>query len=111
MGADESGSEIGPWLRGSRVSRSNELLAIDDGFRESEQSWHELLVGLRDENGLTIAPELATGDGVLGFWAATRKTSAEVGIKESQERSSSDLQCRELNWRRSPSVVSLPSMA
>ncbi len=59
MGADESGKK--------------ELLAIDDGFRESEQSWHELLVRLRDENGLTIAPELATGDGALGFWAAIRK--------------------------------------
>jgi transposase-like protein len=59
MGADESGKK--------------ELLAIDDGFRESEQSWHELLVRLRDENGLTIAPELPTGDGALGFWAAIRK--------------------------------------
>ena len=59
MGADESGKK--------------DLLAIDDGFRESEQSWHELLVRLRDENGLTIAPELATGDGALGFWAAIRK--------------------------------------
>ena len=59
MGADESGKK--------------ELLAIDDGFRESEQSWHELLVRLRDENGLSIEPELATGDGALGFWAAIRK--------------------------------------
>jgi putative transposase len=48
-------------------------LAIDDGFRESEQSWHELLVRLRDENGLVIAPELATGDGALGFWKAAKK--------------------------------------
>jgi transposase-like protein len=37
------------------------------GFRESAQSWKELLVGLKGK-GLTIAPELATGDGALGFW-------------------------------------------
>ncbi len=48
-------------------------VAIEDGFRESEQSWHELLVRLRDENGLVIDPELATGDGALGFWQAARK--------------------------------------
>jgi transposase-like protein len=62
-----------------RVSRPNELLAIDDGFRESEQSWHAererafRLVRLRDENGLQLDPELATGDGALGFWKAIRK--------------------------------------
>ena len=48
-------------------------MAIDDGFRESEQSWHELLVRLRDQNGLVLDPELATGDGALGFWKAARK--------------------------------------
>jgi transposase-like protein len=39
------------------------------GIRESTQSWRELLVGLK-ARGLTIAPELATGDGALGFWKA-----------------------------------------
>ena len=60
-------------LIGADASGRKELLAIDDGFRESEQSWHELLVRLRDENGLVIEPELATGDGALGFWQAARK--------------------------------------
>ncbi len=60
-------------LIGADASGKKELLAIDDGFRESEQSWHELLVRLRDENGLVIDPELATGDGALGFWKAARK--------------------------------------
>ena len=46
-----------------------ELLGFQVGFRESAQSWKELLVGLRGK-GLTIAPELATGDGALGFWKA-----------------------------------------
>lgn len=60
-------------LIGADASGKKELLAIDDGFRESEQSWHELLIRLRDENGLVIDPELATGDGALGFWKAARK--------------------------------------
>src|SRR5918995_1129153 len=60
-------------LIGADAGGKKELLAIDDGFRESEQSWHELLVRLRDENGLVIDPELATGDGALGFWKAAKK--------------------------------------
>jgi putative transposase len=60
-------------LIGADASGKKELLAIDDGFRESEQNWHELLVRLRDENGLVIDPELATGDGALGFWKAAKK--------------------------------------
>ena len=60
-------------LIGADAGGKKELLAIDDGFRESEQSWHELLVRLRDENGLVIDPELAIGDGALGFWKAARK--------------------------------------
>ena len=39
------------------------------GMRESAQSWRELLVDLK-ARGLAIAPELATGDGALGFWKA-----------------------------------------
>ena len=42
------------------------------GYRESEQSWRELLLAVQDR-GLTIDPQLATGDGGLGFWAAVRK--------------------------------------
>jgi putative transposase len=60
-------------LIGADASGKKELLAIEDGFRESEQSWYELLVRLRDENGLVIDPELATGDGALGFWKAAKK--------------------------------------
>ena len=60
-------------LIGADAGGKKELLAIDDGFRESEQSWHELLVRLRDQNGLVLDPELATGDGALGFWKAARK--------------------------------------
>ncbi len=44
------------------------FLAIEDGIRESTQSWREVLLGLK-ARGLD-APELAVGDGAMGFWAA-----------------------------------------
>jgi transposase-like protein len=49
-----------------------ELIAVEDGMRESEASWLELLTGLR-ERGLTQGPKLAIGDGALGFWKALGK--------------------------------------
>src|SRR4051812_1338896 len=39
------------------------------GVRESAQSWRELLIEVK-RRGLTIAPEIAVGDGALGFWKA-----------------------------------------
>jgi putative transposase len=69
-------------LIGADTSGRKELLAVEDGFRESAQSWRELLLRLRDENGLVLAPELATGDGALGFWQALR----EVWPKTRQQR-------------------------
>lgn len=45
------------------------FLAIEDGVRESAQSWREVLLKLKDR-GVTVAPKLAVGDGALGFWAA-----------------------------------------
>jgi transposase-like protein len=44
------------------------FLAIEDGIRESTQSWREVLLGL-ESRGFE-APELAVGDGAMGFWAA-----------------------------------------
>jgi transposase-like protein len=52
-----------------------ELLGMTDGFRESTQSWRELLLDLR-RRGLTQDPKLAIGDGALGFWAALREVFA-----------------------------------
>jgi len=46
-----------------------ELLAMDEGYRESTASWSEVLRSLR-ERGLAQAPLLAIGDGALGLWAA-----------------------------------------
>jgi putative transposase len=59
-------------LMGATAAGKKELIAVLDGYRESEQSWSELLLGLR-QRGLTLAPKLAVADGALGFWAAVRK--------------------------------------
>ena len=55
IGADEIGNK--------------DIVALNDGYRESEQSWYDLLLDLK-RCGLTASPELATGDGALGFWKA-----------------------------------------
>jgi putative transposase len=46
-----------------------ELLAVKEGLRESELSWKELLLELKDQ-GLEMGPKLAIADGALGFWKA-----------------------------------------
>ena len=48
---------------------TKELVAIEDGIRESTQSWRELLLDLKGR-GLTAGPLLCTADGALGLWAA-----------------------------------------
>jgi transposase-like protein len=59
-------------LMGATAEGKKELIAVTDGYRESEQSWYELLQDVKRRK-LTIAPKLATGDGALGFWKALRK--------------------------------------
>ena len=49
-----------------------EVLAVVDGYRESEASWLEVLSQLTSQ-GISVAPELAIGDGALGFWNAVTK--------------------------------------
>jgi putative transposase len=56
-------------LMGATADGVKELVAIRDGHRESEQSWLELLRDLRDR-GLEGDPDVAVGDGALGFWKA-----------------------------------------
>jgi transposase-like protein len=60
-------------LMGATDDGKKELIAIADGYRESAQSWRELLLDIK-ERGLSTAAELATGDGALGFWAALRES-------------------------------------
>ncbi len=59
-------------LMGATAEGKKEVMAIADGYRESEASWRELLLDMK-ARGLTIDPKLAVGDGALGFWAAMAK--------------------------------------
>jgi putative transposase len=56
-------------LMGATADGKKELIAIEDGFRESEQSWRGLLLDCK-ARGLTLDPKAAVGDGALGFWKA-----------------------------------------
>jgi transposase-like protein len=59
-------------LMGATADGRKELIALADGYRESEQSWKELLLDCK-ARGLEIEPSLAIGDGALGFWKAMRQ--------------------------------------
>lgn len=59
-------------LMGATADGQKELIAVQDGYRESEQSWTAMLLDLK-QRGLTTDPKLAIADGALGFWAAMRK--------------------------------------
>jgi putative transposase len=56
-------------VMGATAEGKKELVALSDGFRESEQSWKAVLRDLK-RRGLKIDPKLAIGDGALGFWKA-----------------------------------------
>jgi transposase-like protein len=63
-------------LIGVRPDGTKELIAVEDGYRESTESWSQLLRDLR-LRGMR-APVLAIGDGALGFWAAVRDVWPEA---------------------------------
>jgi putative transposase len=72
---------------GARPDGTKELIAVEDGFRESKESWATLLRDL-ERRGMR-SPELAIGDGALGFWAALRDVWPEtreqrVTVEEAQ---------------------------
>ncbi|WP_187297741.1 IS256 family transposase, partial [Legionella pneumophila] len=53
-----------------------ELIALEDGFRESTESWLDLLRSLRDRG--IVPPKLVIGDGALGFWSAVAEVFPEA---------------------------------
>jgi putative transposase len=61
---------------GVRPDGTKEVVALEDGYRESAESWRTLLRDLK-RRGLR-APVLAIGDGALGFWAAVRDVWPET---------------------------------
>ena len=64
-------------LMGALEDGRKELIAVQDGYRESKESWKELLADLK-RRGLRHGPKLAVGDGALGFWAALSQEFGEV---------------------------------
>ena len=62
-------------LMGATAEGTKELIAIGEGYRESQQSWKELLLDVK-ARGLARGPKLAVADGALGFWAALPKVFA-----------------------------------
>jgi transposase-like protein len=68
----EAGRQCILVLMGATADGRKELIAIADGYRESDQSWRELLLDCK-ARGLEIEPSRAIGDGALGFWKAMRQ--------------------------------------
>ena len=64
-------------IMGADATGKKELVGLWDGYRESEQSWKELLLDLK-QHGLQHGPSLAIGDGALGFWKAMRQVYGET---------------------------------
>ena len=56
-------------LIGATPEGKKELVGFQTGVREGAQCWRELLIDIK-QRGLEIAPDLAVGDGALGFWKA-----------------------------------------
>jgi len=64
-------------IMGATQEGKKELVALEDGYRESEQSWKEILLDLMNR-GLKNWPKVAVGDGAMGFWAALRKVCPDT---------------------------------
>jgi putative transposase len=67
-------------LLGATADGRKELIAVHDGERENELSWLSLLNDLK-RRGLKNGPELAVGDGALGFWAALPKAFPKCRVQ------------------------------
>jgi len=67
-------------LIGVAENGQKHLLSVEPGYRESKESWAQVLRDLRDR-GLA-APVLAVGDGALGFWSALRETAGFESTRE-----------------------------
>ena len=67
--SEQSGGQCLLVIIGVTPEGKKERVVIGDGYRESKESWKEILLDLK-ERGLQAGPLLATGDGAMGFWAA-----------------------------------------
>jgi transposase-like protein len=65
---------------GADARGRKDIIGMVDGYRESAQSWTELLLDLK-HRGLRAGPELAVGDGALGFWKALGEVYGETRVQ------------------------------
>ena len=89
-------------LMGATADGTKELIAVQDGHRESEQSWSGMLLDLKSR-GLVIDPKVAIADGALGFWAAVRKICLATCFCQM-----SDPQCVLHRWQKQHAQQMLP---
>ncbi len=75
---------------GATPEGKKELIGFQVGSRESTQSWRELLVDLKDR-GLSVPPDLAIGDGALGFWKALEEVFRGPSISDAGSTRSATL--------------------
>ena len=64
-------------IMGARLDGTKEAVAIVSGYRESKESWKEVMLDLKNQ-GLKEPPKLAIGDGALGFWSAISEVFPET---------------------------------
>ena len=92
-------------MLGARLDGTKELVAIEDGYRESQESWACLLRDLR-KRGMK-APELAVGNGALGFWSALRDVFPETRVQRDWvHKTSNVLDCmpKSVHWRAKAAI-------
>ena len=73
-------------LIGATPEGKKELVGFQTGVRESAQSWRELLIDIK-QRGLAIGPDLAVGDGALGFWKAIEEVKRIFSAATTSPRS------------------------
>ena len=88
-------------LIGATRDGRKELLAIEDGRRESKLSWHSVLTDLK-RRGLKEAPAMAIGDGGLGFWAALEEVFPQTRHQRCWVHKSANMAVYELQEREIP---------
>lgn len=85
-------------LIGATPEGKKELVGFTDGYRESTQSWYELLLDLK-ARGLCVPPKLAIGDGAMGFWARYGPAPA-INAAGFIKRPTSLIKCQSLSRAR-----------
>lgn len=78
---------------GATPEGKKELLGFQVGLRESAQSWHELLTDIKGR-GLSVPPEIAVGDGAMGFWNALDKAFPGTRHQRCCPLSDASIACR-----------------